>query len=255
MGLDFLSYTAEDFRGAPPARGLSRMQRIGSTAEAPLEPPMTLPPGSELIPSWNGIAADGCRIGKRGRRHNQLHSVSPTACLRHCSRNGETNSPGLPPSRHLTSNANALRRRWIRALAPNSSKIPRIATFLEEALIRFDGQRYHLHAWCVMPTHVHVLVSPKDGCTLSEILHSWKSFTAKAANRALGRKGSFWAEERSSDRAIRDDVHYRTAHAYIVNNPVKAGLCASPEDSLSAAPDTALGPPAYALDHNERRSL
>jgi putative DNA methylase len=114
-------------------------------------------------------------------------------------------------------------------LGPRFLENPGIAVIVEEALLRFDEQRYHLHAWCIMPTHVHVLASPAADRTLSEILHSWKSFTAKAANRALGRKGSFWAEE-YFDRVIRDDDHYGAVHAYIVNNPVKAGLCAAPED-------------------------
>jgi putative DNA methylase len=114
-------------------------------------------------------------------------------------------------------------------LGPRFLEEPRIAAVVEEALLRFDEQRYHLYAWCIMPTHVHVLASPAAGCTLSEILHSWKSFTAKIANRALERKGSFWAEE-YFDRAIRDDIHYGVVHAYIENNPVKAGLCAAPED-------------------------
>jgi putative DNA methylase len=127
----------------------------------------------------------------------------------------------------------ALRRRIDAALdqgfGARSLEEPKIAAIVEEALIRFDAERYHLHAWCIMPTHVHVLASPLGGRTLSELLHSWKSFTAKEANRVLGRKGSFWASE-YFDRAIRDDAHFHTAQAYIANNPVKAGLCAAPED-------------------------
>ncbi len=101
---------------------------------------------------------------------------------------------------------------------------PRIAQRVEDALKHFDSVKYHLHAWCIMPNHVHVIVTPLSGWTLSSILHSWKSFTGHKANALLGRKGSFWMEE-YFDRAIRDENHFMRAVEYIENNPVKAGLC------------------------------
>jgi putative DNA methylase len=85
--------------------------------------------------------------------------------------------------------------------------------------------RYYLHAWVVMPNHVHVLFTPCPGNCLSHIVHSWKSYTAKQANRILGRKGQFW-EEDYFDRFIRDETHFAAVVAYIEENPVKAGLCA-----------------------------
>ena len=105
---------------------------------------------------------------------------------------------------------------------------PRIAEIVENALLHFDGSRYLLHEWVVMPNHVHVLITPLEGNTLSSILNSWKSFTAKQANRILGRKGAFWQED-YFDRVIRDERHWATAVAYVIDNPVKAGLCPKPE--------------------------
>jgi putative DNA methylase len=35
---------------------------------------------------------------------------------------------------------------------------PEIAALVEGALRYFDGQRYRLLAWCVMPNHVHTLI-------------------------------------------------------------------------------------------------
>src|SRR6185436_7875478 len=102
-------------------------------------------------------------------------------------------------------------------------KDARIAALVEDALLHFDGQRYRLLAWCVMPNHVHALVETKEGFPLPEIVHSWKSFTANEANKILRRTGDFWQRE-YHDRFIRDDDHYRNAVVYIENNPVKAGL-------------------------------
>ena len=105
----------------------------------------------------------------------------------------------------------------------------RLAEIVQQALRRFDGERYALHAWVVMPNHVHVLFTPKPGWEMSQITHSWKSFTASACNKALQRNGEFWQRE-PFDRFIRNDKHYASAVSYIENNPVKAGLCEKPED-------------------------
>jgi putative DNA methylase len=104
----------------------------------------------------------------------------------------------------------------------------RVATAIETSLQHLDGVRYRLHDWVVMPNHVHVLATPLGDHTLSQITHSWKSFTAKIANKILSREGTFWAPE-YFDRAIRTPQHYGNTVGYIAMNPVKAGLCASPE--------------------------
>src|SRR5574341_1109150 len=105
----------------------------------------------------------------------------------------------------------------------------RLAEIVENALLHFDGERYALHAWCVMPNHVHTLFTPETGFKMSRITHSWKSFTANKCNQVLNRTGKFWERE-PFDRYIRNEQHYRNALAYIENNPVKAGLCEKPED-------------------------
>jgi REP element-mobilizing transposase RayT len=109
----------------------------------------------------------------------------------------------------------------------------RLAQLVQNALLHFDGERYRLIAWCVMPNHVHVLLEPgcslgtagvsPASCTLESILHSWKSFTAHEANKILGRDGDFWFRE-YYDRFIRNERHFANAREYIENNPVKAGL-------------------------------
>jgi putative DNA methylase len=105
----------------------------------------------------------------------------------------------------------------------------RLAEITENALLCFDGQRYSLHAWCVMPNHVHTLFTPAAKFKMSEILHSWKSFTAHECNKFLQRSGRFWARE-PFDRYIRNERHFQNAVRYIEDNPVKAHLCERPED-------------------------
>jgi len=87
-----------------------------------------------------------------------------------------------------------------------------------DALKHFDRLRYELHAWCVMPNHVHTLFYLERGRDLDKVLHSWKSFTA----HEIG-KGVIWQRE-YFDRVIRSPQQFCEARAYIQANPAKAGL-------------------------------
>ena len=98
-----------------------------------------------------------------------------------------------------------------------------IARLVEDAFLAFDGTRYRLHAWTIMPNHVHVVIEILDRPSLSEIVGSWKSFTAKQANAKLGRSGSFWHAD-YFDRYMRNEDHLTRTIEYVEYNPVKAGL-------------------------------
>ena len=84
---------------------------------------------------------------------------------------------------------------------------PEVASLVEGALLHFDKERYRLLAWCLMPNHVHAVIEMLHGHSLSDIVASWKSFTAKRANAQLGRSGSFWHAD-YFDRYMRDESHW-----------------------------------------------
>ena len=105
----------------------------------------------------------------------------------------------------------------------------RIAALVESALLHFDGKRYRLIAWCIMPNHVHGLIELNEERSLATVIHSWKSYTAHVANEILGRSGDFWFRE-YFDRFIRDDRHFSRAVSYIERNPVQARLVRLPEE-------------------------
>jgi REP element-mobilizing transposase RayT len=108
-------------------------------------------------------------------------------------------------------------------------KVRNVAQMVQDALLRFDGSRYNLFSWVVMPNHVHSLMTRFEEFELSDILHSLKSFTSHEANRMLQRKGQFWIED-YFDRYIRNAEHFEKTVKYIENNPVRAGLCLEPGD-------------------------
>jgi len=88
------------------------------------------------------------------------------------------------------------------------------------AIRHFEGSRYRLLAYVVMDDHVHVLFEVLAGYNLSEITHSWKSFTANQLQRQHERKGVVWQDE-SFDRIVRDDSEFIEKAEYIQNNPRK----------------------------------
>jgi putative DNA methylase len=128
-------------------------------------------------------------------------------------------------------------------------------------------QRYLIHAYCIMPNHVHLLMEtlPKisvpvteiswsgsgarkrfveaqiengksthcsvEYWTLSKIMRGLKSYSAMELNKYLGRSGAFWQDE-SFDHVVRDEAGYSRVIDYIENNPVNAGLCHTPEEWL-----------------------
>ncbi len=100
---------------------------------------------------------------------------------------------------------------------------PAIAEDVATTLRHFDDQRYRLFAWCVMPNHVHVVVRLLPGQELAGMIHSWKSFSAKRANRFLGRRGSFWQRE-YYDHLIRNEGELERSIRYVAENPAKANL-------------------------------
>jgi len=102
-------------------------------------------------------------------------------------------------------------------------KNPEIARVVADAITHFDGERYDLAAWCVMPNHVHLIIRPRNGHSLEKVLGGIKSFSAQRANKILGRSGSFWMTE-SYDHIIRDERDFYGQLDYLKGNPAKARL-------------------------------
>ena len=92
-----------------------------------------------------------------------------------------------------------------------------------DSLKHFDGQRYYLGDFIVMPNHVHVLVSFFRDVRLREQCYSWKHFTAGKINKLRGVQGEFWQTE-SFDHLVRNAENFIGFQKYIRENPVKAGL-------------------------------
>lgn len=97
-------------------------------------------------------------------------------------------------------------------------KHPENSAIVAKAFHHFDGDRYDLSSFVVMPNHIHALFSPREGHQLCIIIHSWKRYSAKEINQRLNRSGSLWQPD-YWDRLIRSQEHFDWANQYISENP------------------------------------
>ncbi|MCX7012943.1 MAG: transposase [Candidatus Sumerlaeota bacterium] len=104
-----------------------------------------------------------------------------------------------------------------------------IARLVHDSLLCYNGARYRLYAWVIMPNHIHVLLEPISPQALATIVQGWKSYTARQINALLGRRGTVWQRE-YWDRFMRNEEHFLNTVEYIHSNPVKTGLAERAED-------------------------
>ena len=100
------------------------------------------------------------------------------------------------------------------------------ARVVVETWLKFDGKRYRLLAFVVMPNHCHVLIESLAASPLGKIINSWKSYSARRIREQFpaSTPGSpFWQRD-DWDRFIRDERHFLQTKAYIENNPMAAAL-------------------------------
>jgi REP element-mobilizing transposase RayT len=94
---------------------------------------------------------------------------------------------------------------------------------LIQVLQAFDGTRYRMHAWVVMPNHVHVLFSPIGTDPSARTVAAWKGVSARRIHLRCGGSGRLWQPE-SWDTLIRSPNHFASCLHYIAENPVSSRL-------------------------------
>ncbi|MDZ7624627.1 MAG: transposase [Ignavibacteriaceae bacterium] len=133
---------------------------------------------------------------------------------------------------------------------PTWLKEKEIAQIVKDAIHFYDNKKYDLICYTIMSNHVHQVFTPivdrisdstdqqtkaetsrnrVSGYIVTKILQDLKRFTARECNKTLGLSGSFWQHE-SYDHVVRDYNELQRIVKYVLNNPVKAGLCEKWED-------------------------
>jgi type I restriction enzyme R subunit len=100
---------------------------------------------------------------------------------------------------------------------------PDLAKIVADSLLHFDGNRYDLTDFVVMPNHVHILAAFRDEDGMLNQCESWKHFTATKINRLLQRTGRFWQQD-DFDRLVRSVEQFEHLQRYISDNPKRAKL-------------------------------
>ncbi|MCF6285302.1 MAG: transposase [Candidatus Hydrogenedentes bacterium] len=102
-------------------------------------------------------------------------------------------------------------------------RVPACAEILAAIMQRFDGERYDIASFVIMPNHVHALFQLRGGTKLEPLLQAWKGGSARRINERLGKRGTLWQQE-SRDTSIRDAEHLVRSYVYTLENPKKARL-------------------------------
>ncbi|MES2791748.1 MAG: hypothetical protein V4719_19160 [Planctomycetota bacterium] len=100
---------------------------------------------------------------------------------------------------------------------------PELASIVSDSLLHFDGDRYRMGDFIVMPNHVHLLAAFATSDQMRTQFDSWLHFTATLINRRSGGQGSFWQQE-PFDHLVRSSEQYDFLRKYIADNPRKANL-------------------------------
>ncbi len=101
---------------------------------------------------------------------------------------------------------------------------PDVRQLVEESITKFDGLRHDLDSVVIMPNHVHLILKPRAGENVFQLIGGMKGFSARVCNARLARVNqAFWMED-SYNRIVRDYDELRAFRDYIRKNPTKAKL-------------------------------
>lgn len=97
-------------------------------------------------------------------------------------------------------------------------KQPALATIVAKALLFYDGAKYDLDRFVVMPNHVHAIAQFRVGASLKTVSQSWMRYTARKINAATGGSGAFWQPE-PFDHIIRSSEQFEYLQQYVFETP------------------------------------
>lgn len=89
------------------------------------------------------------------------------------------------------------------------------------------GRAYLLHAFVIMPEHLHLLITPLQ--SLEYALQIVKGGYSRKYGLATGRKAEVW-QRGFTDHRIRNREDFLLRKTYLENNPVARGLCTAPHE-------------------------
>lgn len=180
------------------------------------------PEGKSIFITWRLYGSLPASMVKRNRTGRNACATSKNARATKPSEVAPEDSPGREFAR-LDAALDSAKR------GPLWLAIPEFAAYAEYPIVHgAELGRYQLHAYVVMPNHVHILLDP--WVPLAKISGRLKGVAACDINARLGRTGKPLWQDESFDHWIRTAAEFERIRHYIEWNPVQAGLVARPED-------------------------
>ena len=102
-------------------------------------------------------------------------------------------------------------------------KTPKLAQIVAESLRKFDGDRYELIDFVIMPNHLHIMAVFRDEATMLTQCENWKHYQAFQINREIKSSGRFWQQD-GFDHLVRSSEQFEHFRRYIADNPAKARI-------------------------------
>ena len=99
-------------------------------------------------------------------------------------------------------------------------------TCLDQALKRYHVQ---LHAYVLMPDHVHLLMTPTETEGISKVMSLLGQQYVRYINRTYQRSGPLWGGRHKASLVDAEEYLLR-CYRYIESNPMRSGLVNSPEE-------------------------
>lgn len=100
---------------------------------------------------------------------------------------------------------------------------PDISKIVSDGLLKFEGDRYTMAAFVVMPNHVHLLAAFREEGMITKQGAAWRRYFAREINALIGRNDHFWQEDQF-DHLVRSEASFDRIRRYIIDNPGKAKL-------------------------------
>ena len=92
-----------------------------------------------------------------------------------------------------------------------------------------DAGAYQLHAFVLMPNHLHVLLTPSSTTSIEKAMQLIKGASSHEIHKQLGTRMEIW-QSGFHEATVRDAADYLSKIRYIHQNPVAAGLASTPEN-------------------------
>ena len=104
------------------------------------------------------------------------------------------------------------------------------AELLLTTLFRYrDASEFLLHEFVIMPNHVHVLFSVRDGYPVGRAVQLIKGAFSHELGKAGRKLRAVW-QPSYYERRVRDAAEYARIRTYIQENPVRRGLVEAAAD-------------------------